>query len=76
MDAEALGFRGLLGVEGDLGVGVIAVLPGSLEALEGGAVVEAGCGGGVIEALGLDRLGARWGPGGGVEAAGAGAPGS
>ena len=49
--------RLLLG-ERDLGVDLLAVAPGGGQALEGGAVVEAGLGEALVEVVDLERLGA------------------
>ena len=63
VDAEALGRLGLLVGQDDLGVDLLAVAPGSAQALEGGAVVEAVLGEALVEVVDLDRLGPLRRPG-------------
>ena len=57
MDPEAPRFAALLGGQRDLGVGLLAELPGGFQALEGGAELDSGLGDEVIEGPDLQRLG-------------------
>src|SRR6476469_10508652 len=63
MDPEAPGLLSLLLGEGDLGVDLLAPSPSGGEALEGGAVFEAGVEQALIEAIDVDRLSALGWPG-------------
>ena len=62
VDREALCSLGLLFGQRYLGEDLLALPPGRVQALEGGAVVEAVLGEQVVEVVDLERLGSLGGP--------------